>query len=255
MSLADVCAAVWPSQEQHVLRGAAAASAAAARHHALNWLDLCSCYPRRSTYKREDEQDYGDNSQRLLSSFEASLVQLIRDEARASALPPLHLPARARARHHRRAPATLSPSMGRPQSPINDDNASFVDCCATQSHVTLENVPHGVRGAFSARGIISLWDWQAELLSNLSVVRDRSNALVCLPSGSGKSVAADLLLLRAVLQTGKSAVLALPYQSGVHEKLQTYEAMVPATGLWVQSHDALSSFPQLPSRPTLCVCT
>ena len=57
-------------------------------------------------------------------------------------------------------------------------------------------MPHGVRRAFSSRGIIALWDWQATLLASVPVGRDHRNALVCLPSGSGKSVAADMLLLR-----------------------------------------------------------
>ena len=116
-------------------------------------------------------------------------------------------------------------------------------------------MPFGVRRCFSARGIIALWDWQTRLLSNPSVLVRRRNALVCAPSGSGKSVAADLLLLRTVLTLRRSALLALPYQSGVHEKVQTYEAMVLSTALWVEAHDGLSPFPQLPTRPTLCVCT
>jgi replicative superfamily II helicase len=116
-------------------------------------------------------------------------------------------------------------------------------------------MPHGVRRAFSSRGIIALWDWQATLLASVPVVRDHRNALVCLPSGSGKSVAADMLLLRTVLKERRSALLALPYQSAVHEKVQAFEAMVLSADLWVESHDGLSPSPQFSTRPSLYVCT
>jgi hypothetical protein len=232
MSLADL----WPGQEQQMQRAAAAAAAATARHHALNWLDLSDCYPRRRITTRDDDEVKGVTEQRQpqLSRFEAALLQLIREETASSSLRPRPLPARLLA-------------LDRPRPPSGP--------AAPAAAVTLDSLPHGVRSVFSARGIISLWEWQASLLSNVHVVRDSRNALVCLPSGSGKSVAADLLLLRAVLQKGRSALLALPYQSGVHEKVQTYEAMVLRADLWVECHDALSAFPQLPLRPTLCVCT
>ncbi len=218
-------------------RAAAAAAAATSRHHALNWLDLSDCYPRRRITKCDDDEvkEVTDQHQPQLSRFEAALLQLIREETASSSLRPHPLPARLLALERLCSPAS--------------------SCAVSSAAVTLDSLPHGVRSVFSARGIISLWEWQASLLSDMHVVRDSRNALVCLPSGSGKSVAADLLLLRAVLQKGRSALLALPYQSGVHEKVQTYEAMVLRADLWVECHDALSAFPQLPLRPTLCVCT
>ncbi len=218
-------------RELQMHRAAAAAAAAAARHHALHWLDLSSYFPR----KRGQQ----------LANFEAAVLLLIREEANA----PVCLPRSQCNVHSQKALVHIAKD-----SRVAPATAEVSDAGAA---ITLENMPYGVRRAFSTRGIISLWDWQASLLSNSSIVLDRRNALVCLPSGSGKSVAADLLLLHTVLKRGRSALLALPYQSGVHEKVQTYEGMVLSTDLWVESHDGLSPLPQLPSqqRPSLCVCT
>jgi hypothetical protein len=239
--------AAQQGREKQMQRAAAAAAAAAARHHSLGWLDLSSYYPGPRPCVAEGERSRRSHrhhqQQQQLSAFEDTMLKLIRDEADASAQAPAPLPLQ-----------TLQKLQTSPQPNVVTDSSH---AAAASQGITLEHMPFGVRRAFSTRGIISLWDWQASLLSSASVVLDRRNALVCLPSGSGKSVAADLLLLDCVLHRGLSAVLALPYQSGVHEKVQTYEGMVLSAGLWVESHDGLSPSPQLPpqQRPTLCVCT
>ena len=239
----EACASawLWTAPEQQMQRAAAAAAAAAARHHSLGWLDLSSYFARKDCVKQQQHRH------QHVSKFEDSVLQLIRSEAKAACQPPLHLPSRVRALDNSSTCIALQHNIAHTTA-ATDDNAA-VTC------ITLESMPFGVRRAFSARGIIALWDWQVTLLANPSIIRDRRNALVCLPSGSGKSVAADLLLLRTVLTLRRCALLALPYQSGVQEKVQTYEAMVLSTDLWVDAHDGLSPFPQLPSRPTLCVCT
>ena len=238
----------WQGLEPPVRRAAAAAAAAAARHHALCWLDLSSYYPRRRDAAHHDVQgeDNGAALEQQLSSFEARLLQLCRREASASSRSPLPLPALS-PRSPRRV-SSLGPQHGQADA-AGELPPPPVDI------VTLDTMPHGVRRAFSSRGIIALWDWQTTLLASVPVVRDHRNALVCLPSGSGKSVAADLLLLRTVLKERRSALLALPYQSAVHEKVQAFEAMVLSTDLWVESHDGSSPSPQLSTRPALYVCT
>ena len=244
-ALMEACAAawLWTAPEQQMQRAAAAAAAAAARHHSLGWLDLSSYFARKDCVKRQQHR----HQHWQVSKFEHSVLQLIRSEAKASCQPPLHLPSRVRALDNSSTCLELQHHIEQTAAAANDDAA--VTC------ITLESMPFGVRRALSARGIIALWDWQVTLLANPSIICDRRNALVCLPSGSGKSVAADLLLLRTVLTLRRCALLALPYQSGVQEKVQTYEAMVLSTDLWVDAHDGLSPFPPLPSRPTLCVCT
>jgi hypothetical protein len=226
-------------REQQMHRAAAAAAAAVARHHALHWLDLSSYFPRNELAKRGQQQ---------LSSFEAALLLLIREQANKPFCQPR---TQGNTRTLKALGCTTKDSRVAPATPEVSNGGAAV------SLAQLDDMPHGVRRAFSTRGIISLWDWQASLLSDPSIVLDRRNALVCLPSGSGKSVAADLLLLHTVLKRGRSALLVLPYQSGVHEKVQTYEGMVLSTDLWVESHDGLSPLPQLPSQqcPSLCVCT
>jgi hypothetical protein len=239
----------WEGLEPQLRRAAAAAARAAVRHHALGWLDLSSYYPRPGGAVKHglQEEDKEGAHQQQLSSFEASLLQLFKKEARATCAPEplsaLLLQTTSRVR-----------SLGSQSGPIIPEDAAREPSASPVDIITLETMPYGVRRAFSSRGIISLWDWQAMLLANVPVVVDHRNSLVCLPSGSGKSVAADLLLLRTVLKKGRSALLTLPYQSAVHEKVQAFEAMVLSTDLWVESHDGLSS-PQLSLRPALYVCT
>jgi hypothetical protein len=254
-----LCEAAQQGREKQMQRAATAAAAAATRHHSLGWLDLSSYYPgpvaegepSHRSHRHHQHHHRQQQQQQQLSAFEAALLKLIRDEADASSRAPALLPLQTLQKLqtlHTQQPNVATDSSHTPAAS---------ESVADSAGIALERMPFGVRRAFSTRGIISLWDWQASLLSSAPIVLDRGNALVCLPSGSGKSVAADLLLLHCVLQRGRSAVLALPYQSGVHEKVQTYEGMVLSAGLWVESDDGFSPSPQLPpqQRPTLCVCT
>uniref|UniRef100_A0AAF5D4A8 Uncharacterized protein n=1 Tax=Strongyloides stercoralis TaxID=6248 RepID=A0AAF5D4A8_STRER len=68
------------------------------------------------------------------------------------------------------------------------------------------------------RKISKLYDWQKECLCDPRLLRG-SNIILSLPTGSGKTMIAELLMLREIINNKKSCLIVLPYVAIVQEKM------------------------------------
>ncbi|CBZ27293.1 DNA polymerase theta (helicase domain only),putative [Leishmania mexicana MHOM/GT/2001/U1103] len=139
-------------------------------------------------------------------------------------------------------PQPPSPPLPRPAGP--DDTAEL-----------FYDLPREV-GHFYAtrRGVTSLYDWQHNVLTRPEV-RQGGNFVYSLPTSGGKTLVAELSLLRCVLNRRKSCFLVLPFVSLAEEKTMALQPLATAYDFNVDGHYGSSGRFPLCGAPAAYVCT
>lgn len=76
-------------------------------------------------------------------------------------------------------------------------------------------------------GINSIYPWQSECLLKSGALRGKQNLVYTAPTGGGKSLVAEIIMLKKMIETpGKKALLVLPYVALVQEKLRWLRKVV-----------------------------
>jgi DNA polymerase theta len=86
-------------------------------------------------------------------------------------------------------------------------------------------IPHEVCSAYEQLNMTELYRWQAECLNNTSVLRG-NNLVYCAPTSGGKTLVAELVLLKTVISLQKKAIFVLPFVSLVLEKEKHLNKMI-----------------------------
>lgn len=104
----------------------------------------------------------------------------------------------------------------------------------SKDYLLLSNwgLPEQVLSQYSQRGIYSMFQWQAECLQ-LGSVLSGGNLVYSAPTSAGKTLVAELLALKCVLETRKKVIIILPFVSTAHEKVSYLRAMFEPQGVRV----------------------
>ena len=80
---------------------------------------------------------------------------------------------------------------------------------------------------FASLGINSIYPWQSSCLLGRGLLDGEKNLVYTAPTGGGKSLVADVLMLKRVIEDStKKAILVLPYVALVQEKLKWLRKVV-----------------------------
>jgi hypothetical protein len=80
---------------------------------------------------------------------------------------------------------------------------------------------------FVSLGVKSIYPWQSDCLLRSGALADDRNLVYTAPTGGGKSLVADILMLKKIFETPeKKALLVLPYVALVQEKLRWLRKVV-----------------------------
>lgn len=109
----------------------------------------------------------------------------------------------------------------------------------------------------ATKNIDKLYDWQEECL-NLRAIHDRSNLIYALPTSGGKTLVAEIAMIREVILRKKNVIFVLPYVSIVQEKVQDLTPFALEFGFFVEEYCAgKGSIPPVKRRQknAIYICT
>ncbi|OUM69308.1 hypothetical protein PIROE2DRAFT_22480, partial [Piromyces sp. E2] len=93
------------------------------------------------------------------------------------------------------------------------------------------NLPFELTNAYLDKGINKLYQWQSECLRMEGVLEGKRNLIFSAPTSAGKTMVSEILMIKKVMETGKKALMILPYISIVNEKTQYYQNLLSSTHL------------------------
>ncbi|EHY54639.1 DNA polymerase theta [Exophiala dermatitidis] len=91
---------------------------------------------------------------------------------------------------------------------------------------------------FAALGVHAIYPWQSSCLLGKGLLTGEQNLVYTAPTGGGKSLVADVLLLKRIIDNpGQKAILVLPYVALVQEKLRWLRALVDGVSKNIEELD------------------
>ncbi|KAJ5170145.1 Helicase C-terminal [Penicillium coprophilum] len=153
---------------------------------------------------------------------------------------------------HRLTASRIHLGAGAESSPDDPQKAVAASIAPPSSQnplLSLSNPKYGLpptlTANFAALGVRSIYPWQASCLLARGLLSGERHLVYTAPTGGGKSLVADVLLLKRIIENpGRKALLVLPYVALVQEKLKWMRRIVQDVERNVPHDENDSKFPR-----------
>ncbi|KAM3960995.1 DNA polymerase theta [Aphomia sociella] len=116
-------------------------------------------------------------------------------------------------------------------------------------------LPQGIAQKYEERHIVLMFDWQVQCLSNPKVLLDCANLVYSAPTSAGKTLVAEILTIKTVLERQKKVIIILPFVSIVREKMFYLQDILSSSGIRVEGFMGSQSPPGGLQAVHVAICT
>ncbi|KAF9814110.1 hypothetical protein SFRURICE_000105 [Spodoptera frugiperda] len=116
-------------------------------------------------------------------------------------------------------------------------------------------LPLEIAKKYEARGITEMFEWQVNCLANSKVLFDCCNLVYSAPTSAGKTLVAEILTIKTILERQKKVIIILPFVSIVREKMFYLQDILSSSGIRVEGFMGSQSPPGGLQAVHVAVCT
>lgn len=116
-------------------------------------------------------------------------------------------------------------------------------------------LPPEISNKYEQRGIIEMFEWQVDCLGNPRVLLECRNLVYSAPTSAGKTLVAEILTIKTVLERQKKVIIILPFVSIVREKMFYFQDILSSSGVRVEGFMGSQSPPGGLQSVHIAICT
>ncbi|KAI5637417.1 DNA polymerase family A domain-containing protein [Phthorimaea operculella] len=116
-------------------------------------------------------------------------------------------------------------------------------------------LPPEIVRKYEQRGITQMFDWQVTCLGNPKVLLDCCNLVYSAPTSAGKTLVAEILTIKTILERQKKVIIILPFVSIVREKMFYLQDILSSSGIRVEGFMGSQSPPGGLQAVHVAICT
>lgn len=116
-------------------------------------------------------------------------------------------------------------------------------------------LPQDIAKKYELKGITEMFDWQVTCLGNPKVLMECCNLVYSAPTSAGKTLIAELIAIKTILERQKKVIIILPFVSIVREKMFYLQEILSSAGIRVEGFMGSQSPPGGLQAVHVAICT
>ncbi|KAL0882195.1 hypothetical protein ABMA27_000739 [Loxostege sticticalis] len=116
-------------------------------------------------------------------------------------------------------------------------------------------LPIEITKKYEQKGIKEMFDWQVKCLGNPKVLMECCNLVYSAPTSAGKTLVAELITIKTILERQKKVIIILPFVSIVREKMFYFQDILSSSGIRVEGFMGSQSPPGGLQAVHVAICT
>lgn len=134
------------------------------------------------------------------------------------------------------------------------DNLNDADI-PTSNKLSAWGLPQAILEKYETHKVVNMFNWQVQCLSNPLVLKEHRNLVYSAPTSAGKTLVAEILAIKTVLEMKKKVLFVLPFVSVVREKMFYFQDILSSSGVRVEGFMGSYNPPGGFSSVNIAICT